>query len=145
MKNSLIINGGAEVELSHSELAELASNLSDEPTNAGLFAELAGHPSSRVRMAVASKNNLPTESQYKLTTDPCIEVVQRLLFSESALNVFDRKTLLGMLRRDVGIALSMVEDGLYRVKPSVRKVVIAELKNHEDPDVGEALITHLQV
>lgn len=63
----------------------------------------------------------------------------RVAGNKTAMQSFDTDRILDMIRRDVSVALEIARYQLPYMNPFVSEVVIEELRQHDDPNVRDAL------
>lgn len=139
MQITLAINQKHSMDIGYSELADFIGLFNDNPSSAGFYSELSTHPASQIRAEVAAKTCLPLATLEKLATDASIEVVLKVAGNKTAMQSFDTDKILCMIRRDVSVALEIARYQLPYMNPFVSEAVIEELRQHDDPNVRDAL------
>lgn len=88
MEIKLIVNG-VEVNVGVELAGNIASYLNDNEDNQAIFHELAQHSSSSVRKEIAYKDKISADTAALLLEDKDIAVVNNILSSEAAKEIFN--------------------------------------------------------
>lgn len=143
MKITLSINSKYSVELNYRALANCLDDMGDEPAMAGLFNELADHPSGNVRYVLAMKKHLPIEALERLADDPNIEIMREVAKNKTALRLFKSDLLIRMIERDECVALELA-DRLSKIENgTTRERVINTMRKSRDPELAAKIATYL--
>jgi hypothetical protein len=153
-----------EINVGLEELASIVSALKDHVENQAVFAKMALHPSSRVRVEVAYKSEISSETAAMLSQDKSVEVLRCIARNTSFVKTatqadVDRlisigdseicKNLVGQAGDFDNAEASKIFEALAAsVDPDVRlavaenwsapKKVLKKLLNDSDPDVRRA-------
>jgi hypothetical protein len=123
--------------LNHQTLSALIQSLPDHPDYKPFYSELASHPSSQVRVALASKVAISAEAIHQLAQDPSSLVLEALLYNPSPQAELSVLELAGIFSRSSAAA----EIAAYRVDDFQDPGTLSELlSNHPDPAVRLALV-----
>lgn len=136
MKITLAIDSKDTIEIGHSDLSTIIGWLPDDLPHAIFFVQLATHPASEVRSAVAGMSYMDTDVLEQLARDTSIEVVRQVANNKRALRMFKNSLILEMIARDVSVAAE-IADNLSKILDEMREEIIQALLQHTDPKVAE--------
>lgn len=125
-------------ELGYEDVRNIVSEMPDTTENITKFALLAKHPSSHVREAVASKDNLDEATVEALISDNVIEVLQALLGSRLARQYLSTEKLISVISRDATIA-EYIAGYIECFDNANTDKLSSDLACHQDPRVRAAL------
>jgi hypothetical protein len=121
-------------ELSFNEIQDLISSADDNLANEKLFELAASHPSEVVRENVAYKDNINQETWEILSEDTSINVLRRLVNSDSCKRNASQKQLEEWIKLDVEIAKN-IAGYLDRYEEADIDQLAKVLSEHTDPSV----------
>jgi hypothetical protein len=138
MKAKLVVNG-VETILGHEELDDICYQLADTEKNQVVFAELAKHPSAKIRRKVADQACLDPETVQRLLHDSCIDVVRAVVVrSETVVTLsrqeIDRLIQIGDTDLIVNLVIGFHGNSSY-VPARKRTWFYGKLVGHPDPEV----------
>jgi hypothetical protein len=138
MKAKLVVNG-VETILGHEELDDICYQLADTEKNQAVFAELAKHPSAKIRRKVADQETLSPETVQRLLHDTCIDVVRGVVVrSETVVTLprleIDRLIQIGDAELTVNLVIGFHGNSGY-VPARKRAWFYGKLVGHPDPEV----------
>ncbi|MDH6302637.1 Mg/Co/Ni transporter MgtE [Polynucleobacter sphagniphilus] len=121
-------------ELSFNEIQDLISSADDNLANEKLFEIAATHPSEVVRENVAYKDNINQETWEILSEDTSVNVLRRLVNSDSCKRNASQKQLEAWIKLDVEIAKN-IAGYLDRYEEADIDQLAKVLSEHSDPSV----------
>lgn len=130
--------GSEAIALSEEVVQSIAFALEDHERHTQLFAELAKHPSCRVRQQVARNDKLDRPTVELLARDTDVEVLRNLVLSEAARRYLTLDMLVRMIELDAYLASALA----HRIDDFglATTVQLAErLMSHPDPIVRRDL------
>ena len=139
MKITLSINSEHAVELSYKAVVSCLDDLGDAPELADFFSALISHPSSNVRYILAQKECLPIADLAILAKDPHMEVIREVSQNKTALNGLSADLFIGMIERDICIAMELVGRLKHLKNDAIRNSVIDAMRKCKDPELIEKL------
>ncbi len=129
--------GNVDITLGYELVEIIASSLPDAEGCVEIFSALAKHPSSTVRASIACKDRLDDITVQLLISDHSIEVLRRVVDSESAKKELTTDQLLSYIEKDVELAKS-IADNLSDFDLADIGTLARSLASHSDPSVRGA-------
>ncbi|MBF0236663.1 MAG: hypothetical protein HQM12_03065 [SAR324 cluster bacterium] len=145
MKIEFVIDDSIHYPLNYSNLARIVDCIEDNVEQQDLFHVLAQSEFTRIRECIAGMDCLHEETVHLLAHDPQIEVLRRIISSDSGKKYLTTETLLQLVEQGDYEVMDTLSSRLEEYQLCNIEQVFQKMIEHPDPAVRYKLATNRDI